>query len=279
MSANASAPPSYGQPATRELTQAEKITKFNDICTRYEVSEENRRLLMKYLTGCEIVMLIDDSSSMTEAGSYIESERRTISRWEEVRRRIIIVMELACIFDPDGIDLYFLNRPAIANVTDVSQVHAIFANQPYGTTPLTSKFKKIIADKQSVIRERNLLIIIPTDGVPTTESISAHGSGNGMKQFARALANRSPIDKIFVSIMACTDDESVLRAFRKIDKNIKNSDFTDDYDNEKASIRKVMGKSFIFTHGDYIAKTILGPMCDEMNSLNDPKMCTGCTIL
>ena len=42
------------------------------------------------------------------------------SRWAEMLHTVAIVAELAAVYDDNGIDVYFLNRPPLKNVTDAS---------------------------------------------------------------------------------------------------------------------------------------------------------------
>ncbi len=49
--------------------------------------------------------------------------------------------------DTDGIDIFFLNRPAIFGVTSKSQIIASFANPPAGSTPMFECLTNVINTK------------------------------------------------------------------------------------------------------------------------------------
>jgi hypothetical protein len=66
--------------------------------------------------------------------------------------------------DPNGIDLYFLNRPPVLNVTDARLVAQEFNKPPQGLTPITPAVRKILAAKRSVSYEKKLVVLIATDG-------------------------------------------------------------------------------------------------------------------
>ncbi len=77
---------------------------------------------------------------------------------------VTIISELAIVMDPNGIDLYFLNRPPVLNVTDSRVVSQQFSQPPHGLTPITPALRKILAAKRSVSYEKKLVVVIATDG-------------------------------------------------------------------------------------------------------------------
>lgn len=245
--------------------------KLDRIKRQYEISPYFARKL-EMLRGMEIVMLCDDSGSMTQVGSYDKQLSRALTRWEELRQRTTIIMEIATIMDPDGIDIYFLNRSPAFGIRDVSQVDQLFTIPPAGGTQLTKVFNQILQDKSEIIKERKVLIIIATDGEPRQYD-SCGRDIDGKHEFMKALQNRKPIDRLLVSIMACTDDDKVMSYLNKIDKNVKFVDVLDDYENEKKEILEARGRNFIFNLGDYIVKTLVGPMDPELDNLDEKNKC------
>jgi hypothetical protein len=62
--------------------------------------------------------------------------------------------------------------------------------------------RQILYEKKQQIQERKLLVLIATDGVPTDDD----GYQN-IEEFRHVLKNeRNPIDRIPVTIMACTGE-------------------------------------------------------------------------
>jgi len=75
-----------------------------------------------------------------------------------------------------------------------------------GPTPIVRVLRYVLREKQLEIQERKLLILIATDGVPTNES---------GKQDTRSLEyvlrnERTPINRVPVTIIACTDDDECI---------------------------------------------------------------------
>ena len=73
-------------------------------------------------------------------------------------------MEIAAVMDSNGVDIYFLNRPALMNVTDARLVTQEFDKPPKGLTPITPALRNILASKRTISYEKKLLILIATDG-------------------------------------------------------------------------------------------------------------------
>lgn len=66
--------------------------------------------------------------------------------------------------DSNGIDVYFLNRDPMLNVTDTRNVRQMFNSPPQGLTPLVPALRRILASKRNQSFEKKLLILIATDG-------------------------------------------------------------------------------------------------------------------
>jgi hypothetical protein len=108
--------------------EALRLQRFRDLCKKYEINSDYASRLRK-LEGFEIVFVCDDSGSMStllaeKTDSRDPYEKRK-SRWDELCSIVSVVVEIAGILDPTGIDLYFLNRPAVRNIFSVSQVDVL----------------------------------------------------------------------------------------------------------------------------------------------------------
>jgi len=66
--------------------------------------------------------------------------------------------------DSSGVDIYFLNRDPVLNVTNAQTARHIFNSPPSGLTPLVPALRRILAAKRSQAYEKKLLILIATDG-------------------------------------------------------------------------------------------------------------------
>lgn len=66
--------------------------------------------------------------------------------------------------DSDGIDVYFLNRRPLLNVTNTQVLQKEFNTRPQGYTPITRTLRTILAAKRNVSYEKKLVVFIATDG-------------------------------------------------------------------------------------------------------------------
>jgi hypothetical protein len=227
--------------------------------SKYQVAPQYISKLRNNLDDFDIVFIGDDSGSMSATSDAFPSTdpfARKFSRFDELRMIADQMIGLASVLDDDGIDLYFLNRGVAKNVKSPDQVAQLFNAPPSGSTPLVRTFNQVIADKMATLGEKNLLVIIITDGVPD----------EGIAAFTHAVASKPK--NVYVSIAACTDDDNVMNYLNKMDGGIPFVDIVDDYQSELKQILAVQGKSFPFSHGDWVCKILLGsidPYFDAMD--------------
>ena len=238
----------------------------SDILSRYDITGLYAQHLNK-LAGFKIVCICDDSTSMR---STLENGK---TKWDELRQSIEIVLDIAAAYNVDS-DVLFLNRPGFRNVKHISQLNEQFTTSPTGLTPLAASFQMALENNRNELTERKLLILIFTDGSPTSANPKLSDS-MAVNEFKETLKNRSPIDKIFVSIIACTDDECALEYLNDWDRQIKNLDIVDDYESEKKEIyskKKTTKDRVAFSYGDYVVKTMLGSFVREIDQIDERKV-------
>lgn len=245
------------------------IKRFREITTRYEIRQDFCNSMLKHLRDFEIVLLCDDSGSMNSTIFDPTNPSKKVRRWDELHNYVKISLDLLATLDSNGIDIYFMNRNPVYNVTEFTpKIDECFRIDPIGYTPTVDTLNRIFIEKKSSILEKKLLIILLTDGVPTDK--------DGMPQnteFENCLRNRH--SNIYISIVACTDDENIITFLDKIDKIVPAVDVNDDYRSEKAQIQKVQGPKFAFSFGDYVAKTMLGSIVPTMDKLDEEKLPNG----
>jgi len=218
---------------------------------------------LRLLIGWEIVIICDDSGSMGSASDAFPTSdpfAPKFSRFDELKRIVEQIMDIACVMDSDGPDVYFLNRPDAKNVTSHDQIAHLFAAPPSGSTPLVKTFNRVIADKISTLGEKKLLVIIITDGLPD----------EGIAAFTHAIASKPK--NVHVSIAACTDDDNVMNYLNKMDGGIPFVDICDDYLSEQKQVLAVQGKGFPFSFGDWVVKILLGSIDPYFDALDEHKV-------
>ena len=260
----------------QQTPQLNREEKFRHIIQKYEISEKFANKL-QILNGFKIVYIFDDSGSMSnvldDSPLNIRGNLMKARRWDELQYYSNISIEISSLFNQNGCDVYFLNRGVIKNVKSSWDLERYFQTPPQGYTPLRDTFNSVINDNIQATRENKLLVVIITDGEPTDRS----GVKSEINEFKICLQNRHPIHNIFVTIVACTDDDSSIKYLDKWDREIKNLDVVDDFRSERDQIHKAKGYSFMFTFGDYVVKSLIGSIDPELDNLDDSKLCC-CTI-
>ncbi|CAF3867368.1 unnamed protein product [Rotaria sp. Silwood2] len=250
-----------------------RLKKFKDIITKYDINYDFA-FRLRALEGFEIVMILDDSSSMYTP--IIDRNQKNISpfsqlpnRWDELKHIVSIVVDLTSVLDPDGVDIYFLNRSPLLHVIDSSQLHETFSRLPNGPTPLTRVLSEVLNLKRSQVHDRKLLILIATDGLPTDDQ-----GQNDLNRLEKVLRNErySFIDRIYITFIACTDDLQSVGYLNKFDKKIPYVDVLDDYRSEQKEILAAQGKHFPFSYGDYVVKILMGSLDQWFDQLDEKKV-------
>ncbi|CAE7531603.1 unnamed protein product [Symbiodinium natans] len=258
-----------GGPESGREGGEDRLARLQDILDRFEVTIAEANDLV-VLEDYEIVLILDDSGSMNM--SALPTGQRSlmdakISRWDELRDTVRLLVDLACCFDQSGLDVFFLNRGRLDGVkssTDPRLV-AAFQEKASGTTPLTETLSKVA---QEVAGERPVLLMIFTDGEPNG------GARKFENELTQLVTKKSTRGTFKVQIMACTDDEDAVGYLNVIDKNFDAVDVTDDYYSEKNEVLVKAKRREAFTRGDWLLKAMLGPVSSKFDQWDEGKQKT-----
>ncbi|KAJ3249058.1 hypothetical protein HDU77_007895 [Chytriomyces hyalinus] len=250
-----------------QAREALRLEAFKHLVERHEISNL-MALKLRKLEAYDIVVICDDSGSMNikcAAGSDPYAPIPT--RWDELKQTVLTVTDIASTLDEDGIDVYFLNRPPLRNVIGSLQLERVFADPPRGYTPTARVLRQVLNEKRPTISEgaKKLLVLIATDGVPTTDT--GADDRYGLRQVLTV--DRSRPNEVPVVFLACTDDESEIGYLNEWDKTIPCIDVADDYYTERRQILAVQGPQFSFSRGDWVCKMLLGPVDREVDALDE----------
>ncbi|CAF1287278.1 unnamed protein product [Didymodactylos carnosus] len=259
----------HEQPRWNYMTPSnERMDRFKQLVKRYEINKDYATCLGG-LEAFEIVFIVDDSGSMnTPIGAVTSPFDAKETRWDEVKRIVSIVVDVAAALDPDGVDVYFLNRAPILHVRDSSELQPIFAVLPEGPTPIAQVLRQVLREKEIQIQERKLLVLIAIDGEPTDND--GRVDIQNLEQVLRK--ERNPIAHIPVTFIACTDDDYSIGYLNTWDETIDYVDVVDDYRTEKKQILRIQGPTFPFSFGDYIVKILLGSINEWFDELDERKV-------
>ena len=231
------APPSY----------VPDMTAFNSLVRRYELSPLVATQLLDVLSHREIVLLCDDSSSMlntvVEEGSDPFASNNS-TRWQLLKRIAASIIDFVSSTTHHGLDLYFLKRPTVRNVTSVQGLQSVFQQPPDEMgTPLISALRRVYHEKQG---HRGLLIVVITDGEPN----------DGTRDDLRRTLLAKPSD-CHISFAEATDNEDDMQYLDAMKGTIPLFDNTDIYRLECQRVKNLQGLQFKFDWTDYVIKILL----------------------
>jgi hypothetical protein len=237
--------------------------KLQEIIQKYEISQLFSDKL-NILSSFRITFIFDDSGSMqTQLNeSPLNHGLYKATRWDELQHFAKISIEIANVFNASGVDVHFLNRPYVKNVKSINDLRNSFEKQPNGYTPLTQVLNDVLVNYRNLEDKTNLLIIIVTDGEPTTST--GQVDINGFKQ---CLKQRD--SSTYTTIISCTDQDHTMEYLNNWDKTIPRLDVVDDFRSEKQEIMRAQGSKFQFSFGDYIIKSLIGSIDPEMDRLDE----------
>ncbi|CAF3415639.1 unnamed protein product [Rotaria sp. Silwood2] len=136
--------------------------RLQAIAQQYEISDTLVQRL-NILQQFEVVILCDDSNSMN---TPVNGTAGTC--WDELHAIVKIIVDIGTVFDSNGVDVHFLNRPSKLNVTDPRQIVELFAQRPQRVTPLTPTLRRIFQTGASKPNNsKRLLVFVATNGAPT----------------------------------------------------------------------------------------------------------------
>ncbi|CAF1011357.1 unnamed protein product [Rotaria sp. Silwood1] len=233
--------------------------RLREIATKYEISDILVQRL-NVLQQFEIVVLCDDSGSMNTP-----VDGTTGTRWDELRAIVQIIIDIGTVFDSNGVDVHFLNRPPMLNVTDTRQVIESFSQRPQGLTPLTAALRRIFQSGASKPgSNKRLLVFVATDGAPTDNS------GNvDIQSLENLMRHERQSNTMYVTFLACTDDEASVNYLSQWDRTMINVDVVDDYKSEREEVRRTKGFNYPFSFGDYVVKALIGAVDPQMDALDE----------
>jgi len=239
-----------------------RMNQLRTFCQAKEISS-NSIIKLRLLEDFDIVCVCDDSGSMNAAlnqGTSSDAFGKKMTRWDELCHAVQFICEVATALDKNGIDVFFLNRPGVVGVFSTDAVKQLFVTPPHGYTPTVAALKNVLTAKAESLKERKVLLILLTDGQPTDT--------NGNVQIDEfVLFIRQKPATLFVSIVACTDDKSVLNYLDQLDSSVPNIDVCDDFHDEKQQVLQKTGVSL--SYGDYICKIMLGSVDPSFDKLDE----------
>ncbi len=219
-------------------------------CSQSEVRPEIQRDLCDVIASSKIVLLLDDSGSMSTPvrapGANVFAPVTT-TRWSELMGDVASIVQLVTAVSTQGIDVHFMNRAGLLGVTDPMQLSSLFAAPPAGATPMVTALRSIYNTYRDT-RGRVLVILI-TDGEP---------SDAGYDDLYQTLMNKP--SNFYISLVECNDNEEEMDFLTGWDLRIPRFHNQEDYAEELRLVRQVQGQNTKFTRANYVQMIVLSPV-------------------
>ena len=226
---------------TSAVPQPQYPERFIALVKKLEVDQQTAADLYTVLSSCEIVLLCDDSGSMSsrippEWGA--PPQTAPVTRWDQLKRFAATLIDFVTSINPEGLDITFLNRPGLSRVTALAGLQPLFAELPSNGTPLGGALQRIFqAGRHLRAQGRHQLIIVATDGEPSDctppqlYSIIAQGIN----------------DYVHVSAVEFTDNEETMAYMDGWNSSLATFDNTDDWAVDLRKVRRLRGPNYRVT--------------------------------
>ena len=243
---------------SHHLGEEDKIKNIMEVYNIHNLFCENLSVLKDY----KIVLCVDDSSSMNDP--IIDTPIQNIqnpTRYDEIKTIIRMLIDMALIYDDDGLDLYFLNKNPIFDIKNYLYVEPILNKRPEGHTPLKHITKQIF--QKYKFNSKPVLLIIATDGIPTDNK-----GNEDLVNYINCLKKRNS-EQYYVSFLSCSNKKEDIYYLKKLNKDIDHLSVLDNYSSEKNLITDIKGRTYRYTLGDHIARLLLTPIADRIDIIEE----------
>jgi hypothetical protein len=264
-----------------ETARLERLRKTRE---KYVITDKYLGFLRKCEGKKQILFVIDNSESMRQPSTRSPSADPlavVLTKWYDLQTNLATALvDVSALVDRDGIDVCFINSvhpdlvdletggTTVRNIVSSQQLDPYFQSEPHGSTPLEHVLQIAIERKlRSMDAGQDLIVIVATDGKPT--KLDSHGVPyEDINGFKKMLKNRPYKSRVFISLVACTDDPSEIGYLSECDNEIEGCDSTGSYFKELAEVKKRKGSGFDFGYGVYIVKIICGSFEKELDLMD-----------
>lgn len=203
--------------------------------------------------------IVDDSSSM-DIPIIKNPSPGCKKRWDEAQVRLKTMIEILAYIPTPTVVITFLNRemrielergkdPDLFIDSAVKEIDRVFANPPYGSTPilaaLNSSFRK--NGNKSVAR------YFFGDGVPD-------GGKEEISAISKLVQNRENPERSPITFFPCSDKEKDIEWMEQVEESAPFCAGLDDYNSEKEEILKDQGAALPYSYGLYLVSSLVAAM-------------------
>lgn len=236
------------------------MTQLNHLFAKYEVPAGLLGKLLRVAEYQGMCFVLDDSGSMnTSIGAHV-------TRWDELRSRILQILEVLSCLPCPPIVISFLNRPALLNFNReqgespqrffdrmASILNAAMSHQPAGTTPfferIQQQFKRNAAYKT--------MYYFAGDGQP-------NGGEGAIAAITKLVQTRSNPKSNPVTFFSCSENDADVEWMKTCEECSPFCSEVDDYQSEFKEVLTDQGTAMPYPYGTYLVSAIVGATDPEM---------------
>ncbi len=253
------------------------------VFAKYEIPIGMMNKLLAFSEFDKIEFEIDDSGSM---GTIDPSTG--ISRWQEAKNRLKMMIEIMAYVPIPLISISFLNRKFKIEGKEVKQlileheketperfiekayklIDQAFASPPGGSTPILEYLTNSLAAGKGKKVARYLFC----DGVPD-------GGGKAQEAITQMLKDRPVPQDNPVTLISCSETASDVKWMKEAEETADYCSEYDDFQEEVREVAKDQGDVFPFTFGMYLVGQLVGAMNpDDLDAMDESVPFTKMTL-
>jgi hypothetical protein len=223
------------------LTSYEPVTvdRVGEYMTSHGISTEYRSALDE-MNKYEAIFILDDSYSMKGPN------------WTLLQSLAKKIIDFSLLFD-SKFDAYFLNRGTASDIESFAALSPHLTEPTPVGTPLFRTLDRVLAEKASILAERQIALYILTDGSPSDSVEGVTGYEGVAKWFeTRIKTNDLFKERIAFTFQMCTEDKAVLAGYNSAVDSIDYArvDVMGTPRQEKAEVEaNNKQKGFVYTDG------------------------------
>jgi len=241
------------------------LDDLGSIFNKYEIPLGLLSKLMILNNFESLEFIIDDSGSMgCHSDTFDPLTGKVQTRWQEARKRLKEMIEILAYLPISSIGIEFLNRsnrivltskrinPNVFLSDAYSQIDAVFAQPPAGTTPALEKIQQSIKRGQGMKVSRYFF----GDGVP-------NGGLLAQEKIIKLLKHRTnPVDNP-IAFISCTNEDDQVEWMKDAEEVIPYCSELDDLGDESREVLRDQGKALPFSKGFHLICQLVAAMCPE----------------
>jgi len=243
--------------------------ELGNILNKYEVplGLSNKLMMLTEFDSLEFIM--DDSGSMRcPSDTRNPQTGQWNTRWEEAQQRLKQMMELLAYVPFSQVGIEFLNRrdriqlrrdgrdPQSFLADAYSQIDAVFANGPQGSTPAFEKLQESLMRGKASGGNVRIARYFFGDGVP-------NGGKRAQQQIVSILKHRDDPSGNPITFISCTNEDEQVEWMKDAEEIVPYCAELDDFRDESDEIIRDQGEALPFSRGFHLVCHLVAAMNPE----------------